>query len=54
MKWFAFLLTTLPLLIQRYSERYELRDYEETLEALEKENGVPTIKTFDYIIGERY
>jgi len=54
MKWFAFLLTTLPLLIQRYAERYELTDYEHYLDALEKQNGVPNIKTFDYIIGERY
>jgi len=51
MKWAAFVFSTLPLLIQRYAERYQQQDNAATLDQLEEEHGVPRIKTYDYIIG---
>jgi len=51
MKWAAFVLTSIPLIIQHYAERYEEQDKARTLAELEEQNGVPRIKTYDYIIG---
>jgi len=44
-------LTSIPLIIQHYAERYEEQDKARTLAELEEQNGVPRIKIYGNIIG---
>ncbi len=47
-----FVLGSIPLMLQLYSEMYRNTDYRSTMSELESEHNVPKMKTYDFIVGK--
>lgn len=51
MNLWDFFLGSIPLVLDLYSDMYRETDYKSTMLELESDFNVPTIKTYDFIVG---
>ena len=52
MDWYAFLMGSIPLLIQLYADKYRNEDLKSTLTELQDDLNLVKPKIYDFVIGE--